>query len=114
MVDALRSGKYEQTTNRFKDKKGGLCCMGVLCEISNKGFFDSEDRYVCDSTYTDPDEYSTQWVPETVKKWAGLRSNIGSFIVRMNSLTGMNDAEGLTFSEIADAIECHADELFIL
>lgn len=31
-VDALRSGKYQQTQDVLKNKNG-FCCLGVLCEV---------------------------------------------------------------------------------
>lgn len=31
-VDALRSGKYKQTTETLQDANG-FCCLGVACEI---------------------------------------------------------------------------------
>lgn len=34
-VDALRSGKYEQTTGVLQDSKG-YCCLGVACKVNTK------------------------------------------------------------------------------
>jgi hypothetical protein len=112
-LEALRSGKYKQGAYRLKDSlTNGFCCLGVLCEISNQGGFDNKDNYVCDETYADATQYSTQWVPKKVQDWIGLRSSIGALRIG-ESLTGFNDAEGLTFSQIADVIERRAEELFV-
>jgi hypothetical protein len=112
-VDALRSGKYKQATYRLKDRlTNGFCCLGVLCEVSNQGFFDDNDSYVCDETLADATQYSTQIVPKKVQDWIGLRSNMGA-MGTTDSLTGLNDAEGLTFSQIADVIERRVEELFV-
>lgn len=32
-VDALRSGKYKQARGKLKNRAGGFCCLGVLCDI---------------------------------------------------------------------------------
>lgn len=43
-IDALRSGKYTQTTHvlRRPDNHGnGFCCLGVLCDISGGGEWDN-------------------------------------------------------------------------
>ena len=33
-LDALRSGKYNQTTRRLR-RSTGFCCMGVACDLEN-------------------------------------------------------------------------------
>ena len=32
-LEALRSGKYRKARNRLRNKNGGMCCLGVLCDI---------------------------------------------------------------------------------
>lgn len=96
-VNALRSGKYKQGQGclRFDDK---FCCIGVLCEISGfeyewgAGFPDSDDQIV---------------------QWAGLRDPQGKIPIQFQNstlLTSINDF-GVPFSQIADLIEKHWEEL---
>ena len=35
-LEALRSGRYRQTSLMLRDKVG-FCCLGVACDISGKG-----------------------------------------------------------------------------
>lgn len=38
-IKALRSGKYKQARRiLLKKSTGGMCCLGVLCEIAKPGF----------------------------------------------------------------------------
>lgn len=32
-VEALRSGRYEQTTGFLRRSNGRFCCLGVLCDV---------------------------------------------------------------------------------
>jgi len=98
-VAALRSGKYEQTTGQLKNSEG-FCCLGVLCEISKTetGFGISEN---CDENGGDED------ICFTIQQWAELPLDSGAVVNikdKSRSLISHND-DGITFLEIADAIE---------
>ncbi len=115
-IEALESGKYEQGKNTLYGKRG-FCCLGVLCDISGLGEWKREkgqinNRYVISDT-----EKVQAWLPETVQKWAGMKSIDGSFLyeVHINGgtydhLTGMNDY-GITFKLIAEIIRKRWEEL---
>ena len=109
---ALKSGKYQQTRGKLRRTtatieyiKGdpetkpvppGMCCLGVLCEISNIDNFKRNDTYIKHDIS----------LPEKVREWAGLKSTFGSLGNDINriSLSSMND-EGQTFTEIAEFID---------
>lgn len=100
-IEALRSGKYQQTSERLCEERYGdrsYCCLGVLADIINPdGWFkESEDFYVSWSG------------KDGILELAGLASveeltNIGD--VMQGELVSMNDNEGKSFVEIADWIE---------
>lgn len=123
-TEALRSGKYTQTTGalrRVRDGvnenveppepvKAGFCCMGVLCDISDRhtwsepGLNDGAADYMGFSGVLPPD----------VMDWAGLNSEDGILSggpdTGNENLVSHNDA-GSTFAEIADLIDQHWEEL---
>lgn len=33
-LEALKSGKYRKARKRLRNKKGGMCCLGVLCDVA--------------------------------------------------------------------------------
>jgi len=76
-VEALRSGKYEQTEGYLKTENGH-CCLGVLCEISDL------DLTVTERTPTfKPFKYfefnnNDSHLPNEVKDWAGMKSVDGN------------------------------------
>lgn len=105
-VNALRSGKYEQTTGKLK-RHGGYCCLGVLCELSGQGEFvdmvEMKDVYVLPSGMRGKTE-----LPDEIVEWAGMSSRDGAihpdYPSGITTLSAMND-DGSTFAEIADVIE---------
>jgi len=105
-VDALRSGKYEQTKRRLKGNSGH-CCLGVACQ-------EFKDELDLEET-TDGETYSfngmPQELPSIVKNHLGLLTANGSVVSYRECLSSMND-NGKTFDEIADFIEEHTNQLF--
>lgn len=77
-LDALRSGEYPQTELVLKDENG-YCCLGVAAEIM--------------SLDLDGDVYPA------------LRKGFGMDAREQGYLINLNDGEGRSFNEIADAIE---------
>ncbi len=46
-VEALRSGKYRQSTHKYYLKyDGDYSCLGVLCEISGVGYWKKNEHYI--------------------------------------------------------------------
>lgn len=117
-VEALRSGKYEQTTG-FLKKGNGYCCLGVLCDVyaktqKKKGFQKSSSQlYHLKNVYNFDNKRAG--LPDRVIKWAGINAN-GKIIISENSeiisqnntisyLMMLNDRDGKTFDEIATFVE---------
>lgn len=65
-MKALRSGKYKQARKRLKNRKGGFCCLGVLCDLHGKETGDKWNRN--DLSYFGRGET----LPDEVRIWAGI------------------------------------------
>lgn len=118
---ALRSGKYEQTTNMLHlkiDGKSKFCCLGVLCEIASTEL-DITVEEKKDKVFYD-NEFNI--LSNKILKWAGLPRNIGDPLIpkrdlpeikgvifggsnSLISLGLLNDDYRLSFDKIADIIE---------
>lgn len=101
---ALRSGEYEQARNYLK-ADGKFCCLGVLCDISGVGEWDSFGMSEGVEKYHQAGGGwgSSGSLPLFVEKWAGL--SVESDLTVVDDLVAMNDDQQLGFEEIADAIE---------
>jgi hypothetical protein len=111
-IKALRSGRYKQAKRflRVKEaKQDGYCCLGVLCNLSKLGRW-KKTKYLGElrMSYLE----MTGVLPEEVQKWAGMKSEIGTYFVgnTKKCLSGINDF-GASFEEIADFIEKHYKNL---
>lgn len=63
-VKALRSGNYKRGKGRLRSNMG-YCCLGVLCDISGLGEWESPILgYEFDST--------RNYLPMSVMEWAGI------------------------------------------
>lgn len=95
-LEALRSGKYVQTTGQLHNAKG-FCCLGVLCNVVDPNAWDDGDEWV----YGEGENTTRDMVelPAGFKMRAKLS---GSF---EHKLVQMNDEQGMSFAEIADFIE---------
>ena len=129
LVDALRSGKYQQTSNvlRFDNS---FCCLGVACDLYNPNLWLSyigvyppqELEYEYDArsdedyeSYIDQDKKTSKaFLPYDVVEALNWKSSAGALNVRIfdrdgtayDNLTSLND-EGFSFSQIADFIEAN-------
>lgn len=116
-VDALRSGKYEQAQGALaplgeNDEPVGFCCLGVACELANAaGVPLRTNRAATFEGYSRTYDDDAAVLPTSVREWLGLATSSGVYGESMQ-LTARND-EGVTFAEIADLIEQHADALFV-
>jgi hypothetical protein len=118
-VNALRSGKYQQTIEFLGidlklDGKISHCCLGVGAEICglNKGILNEITGVI---QYGQGEE---ETAPEVFMNAVGLRTSEGSFafpidndFLYCHSLVDYND-NGLTFDQIADIIEYEPTGLF--
>jgi hypothetical protein len=82
-VEALRSGKYKQTTEGFFKYEGRFCCLGVLCVVAGQPALLDNDG----------------------GNWPFVDNEAGLDGISM-LLATMND-EGSSFPDIADWIEAN-------
>ena len=115
-IAALRSGKYEQGSQKLRSVTG-YCCLGVLCDLYSQEHnqeweFRGYDEIAYQTTdYWYFDEQS-EFLPETVMEWAGF--SLPSPQVKMyheeedffykDDIANLNDS-GYTFNALADLIE---------
>ncbi len=116
-VEALRSGEYRQTKERLRDRDDGFCCLGVLCDLYDRSHGGTgwgepavNDTEICFLGH-DVD------LPVQVAEWAGLKTFVGYYdeasklaCIGTNNLAATNDS-GASFSDIANIIEYHIDDL---
>lgn len=97
-VEALRSGKYQQAKGHLQNR-GGMCCLGVACDISGLGKWKGRRYVTPGTTYVgDLGNNTSEMV-----RWLGLDDACG-VMADGNALTELND-DGKLFAEIADIIE---------
>ena len=110
-VKALRSGKYKQARGRLRNQRGGYCCLGVLCDLSQKelniswrkcGFNERQFHF--------GGAFGT--LPASVQKWAFTAKSyaycdISNPVSKREDtkLSNLNDHLKLTFRQIAKIIE---------
>ncbi len=96
-IEALRSGKYDQTKGALRTE-AGFCCLGVLCEVTGAGLWDRDGE---DFVYSCSDGLSgSGYMPSVVAVISGLSSK------QEGELASRNDG-GSAFSEVADYIEAN-------
>ena len=103
-VEALRSGKYEQNTGSLRNADtGGFCCLGVACDISGIGEWETtpDDERV--AYLVSPDaRLERGYLPQPVVDWLGVEGRCPA--VDGAALTTLNDNE-TPFAVIANLIE---------
>lgn len=117
-VQALRSGKYEQTTAKLRGDGNERCCLGVACDVYAEQFEDAEGegpRWMAEGpeAHFNPGgrkQTDGMTLPAAVMRFLGLTSHDGevpeknSPTKQHTSLAELND-DDMSFSEIADLIE---------
>ena len=123
-VNALRSGKYEQGSEKLRSVSG-YCCLGVLCDLYAQEHnveweFRGYGEYG-DETNPQPMDYwyfknQSEYLPESVMNWAELKTHNPTVRVYDensddvdtcyydNEIANVNDS-GYSFNQIADIIE---------
>ena len=119
-IDALRSGKYEQGSEKLRGANG-YCCLGVLCDLyaqehnTQWEFRGDEEINPQSQDYWYFDEHS-EFLPESVMNWAELKTHNPTVRVDVednddednwyykDELSDINDS-GYDFSQIANLIE---------
>lgn len=103
-IKALKSGDYQQGRHYLRDGDK-FCCLGVLCDLAEKAEVLSSTVIAghAGTWYRGRETGSKKVLPEEVLEWAGI-FNVNP-LVGKHTLAYANDAEGKTFTEIADLIE---------
>lgn len=118
-VDALRSGKYEQGSEKLRSHQG-YCCLGVLCDLYSQEQNTEWDFHGAYEEENTPMDYwyfdgESEFLPESVREWAGF--SVASPQVKVyvtdddeddwfynEDIANLND-NGYTFNALADLIE---------
>lgn len=113
-IEDLRSGNFKQLSCQLKGRDQNEdvahCCLGVATEtflrLEGVGHWNG-DKFV----QPDNNDYSAS-LPDIVRDWLGLSSNIGRLTQLIHTSTGacwdltqLNDGANFTFNQIADVIE---------
>lgn len=122
-LQALRSGSYSQTKDTLHAAEGGLCCLGVLCDLAviakvipSAKAIERERHYDHGGVSHGGWEYDEQMdiLPTSVQAWAGISDSAGSYPTQdgegSECLATMNDS-GMSFKEIADVIESDWEQI---
>lgn len=104
LIDALRSGYYEQGTGCLQ-ANGKLCCLGVACRVSKVELPIIEGGVVI----MFGEEETQSLLPKVVQEELGWSIEGGETYIEgkcgwRNSLDELND-NGFSFNQIADIIE---------
>jgi hypothetical protein len=118
-IDALRSGKYEQGSEKLRSVSG-YCCLGVLCDLYAQEHNTEWEFRGNEETNLQPKDYwyfsdQSEFLPETVMDWAGF--NLNCPVVKIDveeddedswfyheGLADLNDS-GYTFNDLSKLIE---------
>lgn len=115
LVNALRSGEYQQTRSVLR-RGDSYCCLGVACDISGKGrwvecldmsnlgYDTPGQRAGWDRQVSGPYYAETSFLPHEVTDWLGWKNRNPVVTSDGRTLASLNDA-GYSFAQIADLIE---------
>jgi hypothetical protein len=114
-IDALRSGEYEQGSEKLRSVSG-YCCLGVLCDIYAKEHNTEWEFGGNEETNLEPMDYwyyegESEFLPKSVMEWAELKINNPMLLADDEGegdckvyVSHLNDG-GYTFATIANLIE---------
>lgn len=114
-IGALRSGKYEQGSEKLRSVSG-YCCLGVLCDLYAQEHNTEWEFRGNEETNLQPQDYwyfdkESEFLPESVMNWAKLfrnpmlRVEDNDEMFEVNEEVSTLNDEGYSFSTIADLIE---------
>jgi hypothetical protein len=107
-IDALRSGKYEQGSEKLRGADG-YCCLGVLCDLYSQEKNQEWDfrGYSENSEEESPDtmdywyfDGESEFLPDSVREWAGMTFKNPQ--VRVDVTEDENEDNWFYHSEIAN------------
>jgi hypothetical protein len=120
-IDALRSGKYEQGSEKLRSVSG-YCCLGVLCDLYAQEHDTQWEFRGYEETNLQPMDYwyyegESEFLPESVMDWAGLESNNPKVRVDvednpdndncfyLDHIANVNDSCYYTFDDLSNLIK---------
>ncbi len=112
-IARLEDPNAKQAREVLRDENGGMCCLGVLCDIVNPNNWDYDDEQASYFWYVDLDSHlgggrnkDDTSLPTILAEGLGMKST-GAYLPDYESginsdldLAQLND-EGKTFAEIA-------------
>jgi len=103
-IDALRSGNYEQGSERLRSVTG-YCCLGVLCDLYAQEHNVEWEFRGNEETNLQPMDYwyfddQSEFLPKCVMNWAGLINYNPQ--VRVDVPETENEDEWFYHEQIAD------------
>lgn len=105
-VEALRSGKYQQASGALRRASGGMCCVGVLCDLYVREHQGGEGWTPENDVILNGEELPTCYLPNSdaypIGTWVGMPRVGSGFDFGVYAV--MND-DGKSFLEIASQIE---------
>jgi len=118
-IDALRSGKYEQGSEKLRSVSG-YCCLGVLCDLYAQEHDTQWEFRGNEETNLQPQDYwyfddQSEFTPDSVRDWAGLPCSNPNVRVDVtdndeddwfyhDEIANLNDS-GYTFNDLSNLIE---------
>lgn len=117
-IDALRSGNYEQGSEKLRSVSG-YCCLGVLCDLYAQEHDTQWEFRGNEETNLQPQDYwyfdeQSEFLPYSVMDWAGLKTNNPNVRVYCSNgededfytdeIANVNDT-GYTFMDLSKIIE---------
>jgi hypothetical protein len=118
-IHALRSGKYQQGSEKLRSVSG-YCCLGVLCDLySQEHDVEWEFRGNSETNLQLQDYWyfddQSEFLPKVVMNWAGLKTNnpqvqievedsFGDNWYCLDEIANVNDS-GYTFTQLSNLIE---------
>lgn len=111
-LDALKSGDYKQAKGSLRTSSG-YCCLGVACDIVDPDGWNG-DKHTGQKSYLP--EHVARKLGMNVKPCVNLSRDEawgrGDYDDRPVALSWLNDRRDWSFTEIAELIEAHAEEIF--
>lgn len=118
-IDALRSGKYEQGSEKLRTVTG-YCCLGVLCDLYAQEHDTQWEFRGNEETNLQPMDYwyfgdQSEFLPESVMDWAELKTPNPNVRIDVedgdednwyyqDQIANVNDS-GYSFNQIAEVIQ---------
>ena len=107
-IEALESGEYKQCRSVLYDPKtDGFCCLGLACKLN--GVLLEDDRYRDGCVNQN---LSASLETTDVMNRLHLRDANGCGGPDQDSLTSLNDYDGVSFPSIAARLRAHPEAYF--